>query len=146
MARYRNTVRTDLPPADAFAFMADLRNFERWDPGVQAVTQVDGDGGGPDATFDVVVDAPGDGITLRYRTTEWDAPRSMVVRAESKAFTSLDRVEVEPDRDGSVVRYDAELRLNGLLGVFDVLLRPVFDRIGGRAAEGLQRALDGVKV
>ena len=146
MARYRTTVRTDRPPADAFAFMADLHNFEEWDPGVQSATQVDGDGPGPDASFDVVVDAPGGGLTLRYETTDYDAPRSVVVRAESKMFTSLDRIEVEPDGDGSLVTYDAELTLNGPLGIFDLLLKPAFNRIGGRADEGLQRALDGVKV
>jgi carbon monoxide dehydrogenase subunit G len=143
MARYRTTIRTDRTPADAFAFMADLRNFEEWDPGVQRATQVDGSGGGPDATFDVVVDAPGGGLTLRYVTTEYDEPRRVVVRAESKMFTSLDRIDVEPDGGGSVVTYEAELTLNGALGVFDVLLRPVFARIGGRADTGLQQALDG---
>lgn len=143
MARYRTAVRTDRPPADSFAFMADLRNFEDWDPGVQRVTQVDGDGGGPDASFDVVVDAPGKGLTLRYVTTEHDAPRHVVVRAESRRFTSLDRIDVEPDGTGSLVTYDAELRLNGPLGVFDLVLRPFFDRIGRRAEDGLRRALDG---
>ena len=146
MARYRTTVRTDMAPAEAFAFMADLRNFEDWDPGVQRATQVDGTGGGPDASFDVVVDAPGKGLALRYETTEYDAPRRVVVKAESKMFTSLDRIDVEPDGTGSFVTYDAELTLNGPLGVFDILLRPVFNRIGGRADDGLQRALDGEKV
>lgn len=146
MARYRTTVRTGLAPADAFAFMADLRNFEDWDPGVQRATQVEGQGGGPDASFDVVVDAPGKGLTLRYVTTEYDAPRHVVVRAESRMFTSLDRIDVEPDGAGSLVTYDAELRLNGPLGVFDLVLRPFFDRIGGRADDGLQRALAGEKV
>ena len=61
-------------------------------------------------------------------------------------FTSLDRIDVEPDGTGSLVTYDAELRLNGPLGVFDLVLRPLFDRIGGRADEGLQRALHGEKV
>jgi carbon monoxide dehydrogenase subunit G len=146
MARYRTTVRTEMAPADAFAFMADLRNFEDWDPGVQSATQVTGHGGGPDASFDVIVDAPGKGLTLRYVTTEYDAPRRVVVRAESKMFTSLDRIDVEPDGTGSLVTYDAELRLNGPLSVFDLVLRPVFARIGGRADEGLQRVLDGEKV
>ncbi len=146
MARYRTTVRTALPPAEAFGFMADLRNFEDWDPGVRRATQVVGDGAGPEASFDVVVDARGSGLTLRYVTTEYDAPRRVVVRAESKMFTSLDRIDVEPDGTGSLVTYDAELRLNGPLGVLDLLLRPVFDRIGGRADDGLQRALDGEKV
>lgn len=146
MARYRTTIRTARTPEDAFAFMADLRNFEAWDPGVQEATQVDGEGGGPDATFDVVVDAPGKGLTLRYVTTEYDAPRHVTVRAESKMFTSLDRIDVEPDGSGSLVTYDAELRLNGPLSVFDLALRPVFGRIGGRADRGLQQALDGEKV
>lgn len=146
MARYRTTIRTDRTPEDVFAFMADLRNFENWDPGVQRATQVTGDGGGPEASFDVVVDAPGKGLTLRYETTEYDPPHQVVVRAESRLFTSLDRIEVVPDGTGSLVTYDAELELNGPLGLFDLLLRPVFDHIGKRADAGLQSALDGDKV
>ncbi len=146
MARYTTTIRTDRTPADAFAFMADLRNFEDWDPGVQKATQVVGDGGGPDAEFDVVVDAPGRGLTLRYVTTEYDEPNRVVVRAESKMFTSLDRIDVVADGAGSRVTYDAELTLNGPLGMLNVVLKPIFDRIGGRADKGLQEALDGEKV
>lgn len=146
MARYRTTVRTDRAPEDAFAFMADLRNFEDWDPGVRTATQVSGNGGGPNASFDVVVDAPGKGLTLRYVTTDYDEPRRVTVRAESRMFTSLDRIEVERAADGSLVTYDAELRLNGPLNVLDFLLRPLFNRIGGRADSGLQEALDGEKV
>jgi carbon monoxide dehydrogenase subunit G len=146
MARYRTTVRTSLSEDAAFAYMADLRNFEQWDPGVQRATQVEGDGGGPGASFDVTVDAPGKGLTLRYETIEYDAPTTVVVRAASTLFTSLDRIEVEPDGDGALVTYDAELTLNGPLRLFDLALRPIFDRIGGRADAGLQRALDGEKV
>lgn len=146
MARYRTTIRTPRPADDAFAFMADLRNFEAWDPGVRRAVQVVGEGGGPDTEFDVTVDAPGRGLTLRYVTVEYDAPTVAVVRAQSTLFTSLDRIEVAPDGDGSLVTYDAELTLNGTLGLADVLLRPVFGRIGRRADAGLQRALDGEKV
>ena len=68
--------------------MADLRNFANWDPGVQSAIQVVGDGGGPDAEFDVTVDAPGGGLELRYRTTAWHPPRSLTVEATSRTFTS----------------------------------------------------------
>ena len=146
MARYTTTIRTDRSPADAFAFMADLRNFENWDPGVQKATQVVGDGGGPKAEFDVVVNAPGKGLTLRYVTTEYDEPNRVVVRAESKMLTSLDRIDVVADGAGSRVTYDAELTLNGPLGLLNIALKPIFDRIGGRADQGLQVALDGEKV
>jgi carbon monoxide dehydrogenase subunit G len=143
MAKYVTTVRTPMSPEDAFAYMADLTNFEQWDPGVQKAGQVVGDGGGPDAEFDVTVDAPGGGLTLRYRTIAYDAPTSVTVKASSKLFTSLDRIDVAPDGDGSLVTYDAELTLNGPLKVFDLALKPMFNKIGGRANRGLITALDG---
>jgi carbon monoxide dehydrogenase subunit G len=143
MAQYITTVSTPRSPADAFAYMADLRNFAEWDPGVQAAVQVDGDGGGAGASFDVTVDAPGKGLTLRYETIEYSAPTTVTVKATSKMFTSLDRIDVTPDGAGSIVRYDAQLLLNGPLRIFDVALRPIFGRIGGRANTGLLKALDG---
>jgi carbon monoxide dehydrogenase subunit G len=146
MARYTTTVRSPRSPADAFAFMADLRNFERWDPGVSGVTQVAGDGGGHGSVFDVVVRAGGRDLTLRYITTRCVEPTSVTVQARSSMLTSIDRIDVAADGDGSLVTYDAELRLNGVLAIFDLLLRRAFDRIGDRAAAGLERALDGARV
>lgn len=145
MAKYVTTIETPMPADQAFTFMADLRNFEDWDPGVQKSVQVEGSGPGPDAVFDVTVDAPGKGLTLRYETTEYDAPNSCTVKASSTLFTSLDRITVEPTENGSLVTYDAELTLNGPLGLLDFALKPAFGRIGGRADEGLQQALDGTK-
>ena len=141
MAQYVTTVRTAKTPQKAFDYMADLRNFAEWDPGVKAVKQVEGSGGGPDAVFDVTVDGPGSGLTLRYVTKEHDAPRNLLVVARSLIFTSIDRITVEPDGTGSAVTYDADLRLNGVLRIGDLGLRLVFGRIGDRAAAGLRRKL-----
>ena len=141
MARYVTTVRSAKTPREAFAYMADLRNFAEWDPGVKAVRQVEGSGGGPDSVFDVTVVAPGRDLTLRYVTEEHDAPRNLLVVARSSVFTSIDRITVEPDGTGSVVTYDADLRLNGVLRVGDLGLRLVFGQIGDRAAAGLRRVL-----
>jgi carbon monoxide dehydrogenase subunit G len=150
MARYSTTVRTPRPPDEAFAYMADLRNFALWDPGVTRVTQVHGEGGGPTSVFDVVVRSVVGGTTLQYVTTRYDEPRSVQVEARSSLLTSIDRIDVVADSEGSgtgsLVTYDAELRLNGPLGVFDLGLKPVFKRIGDRAAAGLARALEGERV
>ena len=140
MARYVTTVRTAKTPREAFAYMADLRNFAEWDP-VKAVRQVEGSGGGPDSVFDVTVASPGRDLTLRYVTKEYDAPRNLLVVARSLVFTSIDRITVEPHDSGSVVTYDADLRLNGVLRVGDLGLRLMFGQIGDRAAAGLRRAL-----
>ena len=89
--------------------------------------------------FDVTVAAVGRDLTLRYVTEEYDAPRNLLVVARSSVFTSIDRITVEKDGRGSVVTYDADLRLNGVLRVGDLGLRLMFGQIGDRAAAGLRR-------
>ena len=50
------------------------------------------------------------------------------------------------DGGGSLVTYDAELTLKGLLGLADPLLAMAFERIGRRAERGLVDALGGQTV
>lgn len=146
MARYVVHVRSPKPPAESFGYMADLSHFAEWDPGVVKVEQIEGDGAGPDAVFDVAVKGVRGPLTLRYHTTVYEPPGSVVARAQSRLLTSLDTITVVGDGSGSVVTYDAELTLNGLLGLADPLLGLSFKKIGGRAAAGLIRALDGERV
>jgi carbon monoxide dehydrogenase subunit G len=136
-----------MPPAEAFAYMADLTNFAEWDPGVDRVEQVEGDGGGPGAAFDVAVKVPGRTMTLRYVTVEFDdASTSMTAFAQNSVMTSKDMIIVKADGNGSIVTYDAELKLKSLLGLFDPLLGLTFNRIGDRAAAGLIEVLAGERV
>ncbi len=147
MARYVVHVRTSMSPAEAFAYMADLTHFAEWDPGVDRVEQVSGDGAGPGAAFDVAVKLPGSTMTLRYDTIEYDdASTTMTAFAENTWLTSEDTITVAADGDGSIVTYDAELRLKSLLGLSDPLLALTFNRIGDRAAAGLIGALAGERV
>lgn len=142
MARYTTSIRTTRSSVAAFEYMADLRNFKHWDPGVKGVTQVAGEGAGADAVFDVVVNARG-GLTLRYHTTHFDPPRKVVIEAKSRLFTSIDQIDVREESGSTVVTYEAGLAFNGPLRVFDVVMRPFFNRIGDRAKVGLLRELDG---
>lgn len=142
MAHYATTVSTTWSADDAFTFMADLRNFADWDPGVKSSTQVRGDGPEPGAQFDVEVNGVGGGTTLRYELVEFDAPNRVVARAESAMFTSVDEIVITDTGDGSVdVTYAAELTLNGILGLADPVLKIAFKRIGDKAAAGLRGAL-----
>lgn len=144
MTRYVVTVRTPRTPQSAFAYMADLRNFAEWDPGVKRVAQVVGSGGGPDASFDVSVASGPRELTLRYVTKQYDDPRLVVVEARSRMLTSVDRITVVADStSGSRVTYEAELELNGPLAAIDFVLKPFFKRIADRAACGLVAALEG---
>ena len=143
MARYVTTVSTPQRAEDVFRYLADLRHLTEWDPGVRSVTQVSGDGGGPDSVFEVTVAAIGRDLALRYRTVQFELGRSLTVQAESKALVSVDRVTVVAEPEGCRVTYDAELTLRGPLALAGPLLGPPFRRIGDRASAGLRRVLKG---
>lgn len=146
MANYKTAVRTPMSVEEAFAYMADLRNFAHWDPGVKKSVQVSGDGPGMDAAYDVTVSSGPKDLEMRYETVEFEEPSRALVRAETRLLTSVDEVTVTPDGEGSIVTYEAELTLKGPAGLFDPVLGLVFDRIGDRAAAGLRNALDGSEV
>ena len=141
MAKYKVSVESSKSVEEAFAYMADLRNFANWDPGVLTVTQVAGDGAGPGSSFDVAVKSVGGGTVLRYETVEYDEPGNLLVEARNSKFTSIDRITVVAKDEGSMVTYSAELLLNGCLSPLNPLLGLVFNRIGDRAAVGLRRVL-----
>lgn len=139
MARYATTVSTPLSPAEAFAFMADVRRFTEWDPGVSSSVRVAGDGSTGSA-YELTV-APGKTV-MRYEVTACEAPRLLRLVAKTRFLTSVDEIRIEPITAGALVTYEAVLTLNGVLGVMDALLGVAFKRIGDRAAAGLKRALN----
>ena len=141
MAKYTVSVESSKSVEEAFAYMADLRNFANWDPGVLTVTQVAGDGAGLGSSFDVAVKSVGGGTVLRYETLEYDEPGNLLVEARNSKFTSIDRITVVAKDEGSIITYAAELLLNGCLSPLNPLLGLVFNRIGDRAAAGLRRVL-----
>lgn len=141
------STRCAWPAATAFAYMADVRNFAHWDPGVVSVVRVpDSDDDKPpgfEASYDVVVKA-GATSTMRYQVTDFKAPTSFVMVASTRWVRSVDEVTVTAHPDGGcTVRYDAELTLHGRLSLFDPVLGMAFRRIGDRAAAGLRKALTG---
>jgi len=147
MARYVTSVKTALAPAEAFGFMADVRRFAQWDPGVTRAVQVRGEGAGPNAAYELTVKSMGSTSVMRYEVKSFEAPRRVLLVAKTSVLESVDEVRVEPSSDGgSVVTYDAQLHLRGALAVFDPLLGLAFKRIGDRAAAGLASALEGSTV
>ncbi len=145
MPRYVVTAMSPLSPEEAFAYMADLAHFTAWDPGVADARQVEGDGPGLGATYDVDVRGVVGVLTLRYRVTVFEEPHRFVAEAQSCALTSLDTITVKANENGSTVIYDAALTLNGVLGLANPLLGFAFRVIGDRAAAGLVSALSGRK-
>jgi hypothetical protein len=144
MARYVCTVRSPLSVEEAWAAMADVRSYAEWDPSIVAARQVSGDGPGPDAVVDLTFTGVGPWRTLRYQVVEFDPPRHMRIEARTRLLHSDDLLTVQPSGTGtgSVVTYDAQLRLNGPLALADPVLRVGFTALSSRADAGLRRYLN----
>lgn len=141
MARYTTAIPSQLPPADALAFMADFSNARLWDP---SVSQARRKGAGPigvGAEFEVVARFAGRDVPLTYAITAYEPPGRVVLEAR-RGFVSRDTITVEPaEGGGSIVHYDAVLAFTGVGRLFDPIMQLVFNRVGAKAKAGLETAL-----
>ena len=142
MARYRTSVESSLPQAEAFAYMADFSNARVWDPSVSEARRVGEAPIGIGVAFDLVARFGGRDVPLRYEIVEYDSPRRVVLEAQRPGFVSRDTITVEPAGDGSVVNYDAKLAFGGVGRLFDPVMQRIFNRVGARATLGMQTALN----
>jgi len=145
MPRYTTTVQSVWPAATSFEYMADLRNFERWDPGVKSVIQLSG-GDEPEAQFDVTVGVVLRDIVLRYDTIEYQPPHRVIVCARNSFLRSFDEIEVHPAPGGSEIVYSAAPDFQGVWRPLNPLLALVFKRIVERAAGGLREVVSRAEV
>jgi hypothetical protein len=141
MARYQVTVTSLCPAADTFAYLATFSNAATWDPGVLAGEQLDPGQVGPGTRFRLTVPFLGLRMSLTYRVTSYRHGYEVVLTATSGLLHATDKITVTGGADGSVVSYEAEVRLRGPLRILDPLLRPGFRALADRAAAGLARAL-----
>ena len=139
MARFVDTVMTSVwSEDDAFSYMSDARNFAEWDPGTRRVEQVRGDGGGPDAAFDVTVEVGSRTAVLHYEVTEWAPAHRVVLEASNTWMRLHDEIVIDRVATDTLITYDARITLRGPLKVFDGLLDRRFRATGERAAAGLR--------
>jgi carbon monoxide dehydrogenase subunit G len=142
MARYSGTVTTSRPPEDVFDYLADFSSVAEWDPGVKEAYPVNSGGVRRGAQFTVISRFLGRDVPLTYRTVELDRPHRVVLQAISDTVVSTDTISFRPLPDGgTLVTYDADLRLKGALRLAELPMRVLFRRIGERARDGLEEAL-----
>jgi hypothetical protein len=141
MTSYATEIRSSLPPAQAFAYMADFANAQQWDPSV-ASAQRQGDGPVALGTaFAVVTRFARRSLELTYTIVEFEPPVRVVLEARRK-FVSRDTITVAADGEGSLVRYEAVLAFGPVGRLFHPVMQRVFDRIGEHAKAGLVAALN----
>ena len=141
MPRYQVTVSSPWPAAQAFGYLATFSNAAQWDPGVRAAEQLDPGPVRIGTRFRVQVEMLGRGLPLTYTVTACDPPHRVVLEAVSTLLTSVDTITVQPEGEGSAVSYDADVRLRGPLALLNPAMTGGFEKVAGRAADGLRRVL-----
>ncbi|CAB4916628.1 unannotated protein [freshwater metagenome] len=142
MARYRTTIESPRTPEACFAALSDFSSAQEWDPGVVRASRPDDGPIGLGSRFDLVAAFMGREVPLTYEIIAFSAPGRVLLRAENESVVSLDEITFEPaPAGGTLVTYDADLRLKGVLRPFDLGLRLIFKRIGDQAAAGLRTHL-----
>ena len=147
MARYRATAISTRSAEETFDYLADFSNAEEWDPGTATAVRLDDGPVGLGSAFRLGVRVGTRVTPLEYRIVAFDRPHRVVLLAESGAVRSKDTVTITPAADGgSILSYEADLRLKGAWSAANGVLPVVFDRIGAHGADGLRHRLGGPPV
>lgn len=141
MAHYRGTVTTDWTPEQAFAYLADARNFAEWDPGTERSTLENAATPGPGATYAVQVHVGPPTITLHYLTVRHEPPHRVTLRAVHPTMELVDDITVDVVDGVTTVTYDATVGLRGVARVLGPLIDRGFRKTAEKGANGLRARL-----
>jgi len=142
MAIYTTSIDSSLTPLEAFAYMAAFENVAHWDPGVVEAQRLTDGPVHLGTEFRVLTQTGKRRIPLTYRVSEFEEGSRLVLVASTSTLRSVDEIRVVAKDTGSVVTYEANLSLLGILRVANLLLNSTLQKIGDRARDGLRRELN----
>ena len=144
MAVLREQIESALGIDEAFAFVADFANSERWDPGVASSVRLDDGPVRVGARYRLGVRMGSRVATMEYEITRLEAPHRVVLEGRGSGVSATDDITFTATPAGTRIDYVADIRLQGLLRLFSPFAGGAFRRIGENARNGMQRTLDAL--
>ncbi len=138
----RERIDTPLPLADAFAFVADFANAQRWDPGVASSIQTSAGPVGVGTQYLLGIRMRGSVSPMTYEVTAFEPGRRVVLRGTGSGIAATDDISFAATPSGTRIDYVADIRLRGLLALATPFTGATFRGIARNARDGMQRALD----
>jgi hypothetical protein len=144
MAHSFNRLHTRRSPEHAFDFISDFRHASLWDPRTQSVRKLT-DGPIGRGTCFLLRARLIAGLTLDfpYEIAEYERARQLLFTGRTRYFVYRECVTFTPDGPGTMIDWDAEMRLASVLAIGNPILSLVYQRIGDDATSGIVRALEG---
>jgi len=128
---------------DCFRYLADFSTIEQWDPGVYRAEKVTPGAPRVGSEFDLILNSAGQRVPMRYRLTEMQSSRVLVLEGNGAAVHALDTIRFEPHGENQTrIDYTAELTFKGVGARFEFGLRPWLNRVGRAAVDGMKRCLE----
>jgi carbon monoxide dehydrogenase subunit G len=141
LLRAERTLTTRTTPETVFAFLADFRNAEQWDPGTVSCELVEGDTG-VGSVYRNVSSFFGKSMEITYTTLEREEGRRVQFRGQNQGFTGLDRLSVSPSGAGAEVSYDVEYEFHGVARIAYPLAAAYLPVLAAKTMKQLGATLD----
>ena len=153
MATFHTSLWIPRSPADVFSFVSDFRNAPRWDPRTYSAVMATDEPIGLGTRFELqgglLTKSVHDELpaflrgneALPYEIVEFDPPRVVAFRGETKTTRYHDRIQLSEDGGGTRLIYDAELTLTGLFAIGEPAFQVLFEKIGRDATDPIPAAV-----
>jgi hypothetical protein len=142
MTMLKESITSRVARDQAFAYISDWARQAEWDPNTVSAAQIGEGGPAVGSRYALEVKYGTSTKPMEYRITELEAPSRLVLIGEGSGVWSEDILEFSEVEGGTRVDYQAEIKLSGLLGLIQPLLKRQFDAIGDGVVVGMQRELD----
>jgi carbon monoxide dehydrogenase subunit G len=140
MPSIARTFTTPAGPAAAYAYLADFRNAEEWDPGTRTCERLTGDGG-EGTTYRNVSSFLGREVELTYTAVALDPGRLVHLQGGRDGFEGHDRFELEASGTGTQVRYSADFTFSGIAALGSPLVGLWLPVLAAKTLPQLRRSL-----
>lgn len=144
MARLHETLETTLPRAEAFAFVADFANAERWDPGVAWSRSLTPGLPVMGSAYELGVRMGRRVAPMEYRVALIQPDERVVLTGNGANVAAVDDIRFEPTSTGTRIDYSADIQLTGWLRLVAPFAGRAFAAIARNARDGMQRTLDSM--
>ena len=141
MPSVTRTFTTTASPEAAYAYLADFRNAEAWDPGTQTCERTGGDGG-VGTTYRNVSSFLGREVEITYTTAEVAPPTRVHLRGSNESFEGHDIFEIRASGRGAEVTYRADMSFSGLSRLASPVVAAYLPVLARKTVDQLRSCLD----
>ena len=143
MRRVEASITIDAAPDEVFAFVADVANLPRWQPGILSATRTSPDPVGVGSTARVVRDLAGQSMTVDLAITEFEPGRRLALSSAASGVSVTATLEMEPAGEGTVARSGIEIQASSFF--MSALEGVIANTAAGELTTGLERLRDAIE-